>query len=260
MKKNDLTGQKFGMLLVKSEAPIYISPNGHRKRMWNCHCDCGNDCVIMGSHLTTNHSLSCGCQKTVKLKPRSVTDLTGEKFGMLTVMYQQPNRLVGKKSRVVWHCKCECGNETDVLSLLLTKGLVKSCGCLLISHAERTMLLYLQQMHLEYKFQYTPKDLYGVGGGHLTFDFALCFDNVVKLLVELDGLQHYKPVAYFGGNKKYEQITANDALKNEWAKNNNISLIRINVSSCKTDKSFVDLYDGILKVHISELTNSLNIG
>lgn len=51
-----------------------------------------------------------------------------------------------------------------------------------------------------------------------------------------------------------------DALKNEWAKNNNISLIRINVSSCKTDKSFVDLYDGILKVHISELTNSLNIG
>lgn len=33
------------------------------------------------------------------------------------------------KFQTMWHCKCDCGNETDVFSGNLTKGLTKSCGC-----------------------------------------------------------------------------------------------------------------------------------
>lgn len=259
MKKVDLTGQRFGMLCVKGEAPCYISPKGHRKRMWNCHCDCGRDCVVMGSYLTTGHSKSCGCQKTEGLISPQAVDLTGKKFGILTVMHRQPNRQIGKNSRVVWHCKCECGNESDVLALLLTSGLVKSCGCLAISHAERIMFGYLSDKKIKYVFQYSPENLYGIGGGNLSFDFALFQNNRVRLLIELDGLQHYKVIDYFGGNKKYEQIRANDELKNRWAEQNGIDLIRIDVSCCKTDISFLKLYARTLSVYIDELTNSLNI-
>lgn len=260
MQKIDLTGQRFGMLYVKNETDCYISPNGHRKSMWNCHCDCGNDCVIMGSHLTTGHSKSCGCQQTKKLIPLKANDLTGRKFGMLTVMYRRPNRMSGKRSRVVWHCKCECGKESDVLAILLTCGQVKSCGCLSISHAERTMIDYLNNKGLKYTFQYFPEGLHGIGGGRLSFDFAL-YDVAgnISLLIELDGLQHYGSVDYFGGDKKYAEVATHDALKNEWAKERGIDLIRIDMRNCRTDESFFRLYDKKLCVYINELTNSLNI-
>lgn len=52
-------------------------------------------------------------------------DLNGKEFEYLTVMYE--NGRHGK--RVVWHCKCKCGNETDVMSTDLTTGNTKSCGC-----------------------------------------------------------------------------------------------------------------------------------
>lgn len=249
MRKQDLTGKSFGMLHVLSEAEQYVSPKGHRKSMWNCRCDCGNVCVVMGSHLTSGHSLSCGCQKTVNLHPRQAADLTGRKFGMLTVMYRIPNRQVGQYSRVVWHCCCDCGQETDVLSLLLTAGLTKSCGCLNVSHAERVMAEYLVSNNILFEAQYQFENLHGVDGGKLRFDFALFRDFQLFCLIELDGVQHYKPVSYFGGVSKYEKTKVHDALKDEWAHRNNLKLIRIDVSNCRLDSDFSDLYDAVLRSH-----------
>ena len=40
-------------------------------------------------------------------------DLTGQTFNRLTVLYPLKER---KNGSVVWHCKCECGNECDVVS------------------------------------------------------------------------------------------------------------------------------------------------
>ena len=57
-------------------------------------------------------------------------DLTGKKYGKLTVMYQSKDHISknGNK-RIVWHCKCDCGNEIDVMALNLTRGHTTSCGC-----------------------------------------------------------------------------------------------------------------------------------
>ena len=238
------------MLFVESEASKYVSPKGYVKSMWNCKCDCGQNCVIMGSHLTTGHSTSCGCQQISKLKPRKATDLSGKKFGMLTVKYRVENRMIGNNSRVVYHCQCECGRETDVLALLLTGGLVKSCGCLLISHAERNMIEWFDEKNIKYDFQYSKFGLRGVGGGLLFFDFVVWRDNTVLFLVELDGSQHYSAIDHFGGIKKYEQFKANDKIKDDWANEHHIPLVRINVSKCTTDRSFIRMYEDALSIYI----------
>lgn len=53
-------------------------------------------------------------------------DLTGQKFGKLTVI----RRVVGKYTQAFWYCKCECGEEAVCNSGNLIKGHTQSCGCL----------------------------------------------------------------------------------------------------------------------------------
>lgn len=251
MRKRDLTGRRFGILKVIDRAPDYISPKGYRKIMWNCECDCGKTCVAMSSHLLSGHTSSCGCQQLKGLTSPIVKDLTGQKFGMLKVMYRQPNRMIGSNSRVVWHCQCKCGKETDVLSLLLTGGLVKSCGCLSVSHAERVMTDYLSERGVVFDAQYHFDGLVGIGGGSLKFDFVVFQDDKVQFVIELDGEQHYRPIDYFGGIDKYNQVYANDRIKDLYCQEHGIDLVRIDVSKCQSEESFVSAYDMALLKYFS---------
>lgn len=58
-------------------------------------------------------------------------DLTGQKFGRWTVLYQTNDYIKPNgKHEAMWYCECECGNKVDVLGYNLKKGLTKSCGCL----------------------------------------------------------------------------------------------------------------------------------
>ena len=42
-KFQDLTGQRFGRLVVIERAKDYIRPNGQSQVQWRCKCDCGNE-------------------------------------------------------------------------------------------------------------------------------------------------------------------------------------------------------------------------
>ena len=63
MALKDLTGQVFGRLTVIERAPNYITPKGQSKTVWHCKCNCGNDddILVMGTHLRSGHTVSCGC-------------------------------------------------------------------------------------------------------------------------------------------------------------------------------------------------------
>lgn len=53
-------------------------------------------------------------------------DLTGKKFGRLTVIRETDQR---KSGSVVWECKCDCGNTVFVSQNHLSRGATVSCGC-----------------------------------------------------------------------------------------------------------------------------------
>lgn len=53
----DLTGMRFGKLTVIS----YHGLNKHRKRTWDCKCDCGGKSIVTGSDLKNGHIKTCGC-------------------------------------------------------------------------------------------------------------------------------------------------------------------------------------------------------
>jgi hypothetical protein len=52
----DLTGQRFGRLLVVSRA----DPKRTDAR-WHCVCDCGATVTVYAFHLKSGHTTSCGC-------------------------------------------------------------------------------------------------------------------------------------------------------------------------------------------------------
>lgn len=58
-------------------------------------------------------------------------DLSGKRYGQLTVMYQAQDRINRNgKHNAVWHCKCDCGKEVEYLGASLKNGRAHSCGCI----------------------------------------------------------------------------------------------------------------------------------
>jgi hypothetical protein len=55
-KPIDLTGMRFGRLIVLKRAP-----NRRCKVRWHCKCDCGNSTRACGVSLRRGHTRSCGC-------------------------------------------------------------------------------------------------------------------------------------------------------------------------------------------------------
>lgn len=53
-------------------------------------------------------------------------NLLGRRFGKLIVLHKMPNNKHGK---VMWLCRCDCGETKSILSAKLLNGESKSCGC-----------------------------------------------------------------------------------------------------------------------------------
>lgn len=57
----------------------------------------------------------------------NANDLTDLKVGKLKVIKRADN---DSKGRVMWLCRCECGNYKSINAYSLSKGITQSCGCL----------------------------------------------------------------------------------------------------------------------------------
>ena len=123
----DLTNKRFGKLTVIQK----VGQNNKNNFLWLCQCDCGNTKVIASTNLISGHTQSCGC---LNYSSKNMEDLTGQKFGKLTVIKRGKTL---KSGIVRWICECECGNVTIVDSGRLKNGMTKSCGCLKHQQSKR---------------------------------------------------------------------------------------------------------------------------
>lgn len=57
-------------------------------------------------------------------------DLTGQRFGRLTVIERAESRRLGKQLKTFWLCRCDCGNMKEVSATNLQTGCSRSCGCI----------------------------------------------------------------------------------------------------------------------------------
>lgn len=135
-KKVDLTDKRFGRLIVTRETDKRINGN----IIWECKCDCGKIHLAASNNLRNGDTKSCGClMKEVAIengkntKGMNIKDLTGKKFGRLTIVKIKE---LDKKGNVIWECECDCGNLITARGSHLTAGNIQSCGCIVKERAK----------------------------------------------------------------------------------------------------------------------------
>lgn len=216
----DLTNKKYGRLTC-----VNLSYTKQGKSYWKCICDCGNEKIVRSNDLISGKVKSCGCLKKEKIREERLQNLTGKKFGLLTVLsidYDKTN-----PPNYYWKCLCECGNFHSVKTSDLNSGNTKSCGCLSKTKSYKCMEIekFFRENDINYKKEYIFKELKSSSGGYLRFDYAI-FDknNNLQSLIEYNGEQHYKEVPFFGGEKYFNKLCINDKLKIEYCKKHEIDL------------------------------------
>ena len=117
----DEIGNKYGLLTVLEK-----TKDKNNRTAWLCQCECGNTKIVRGSDLRKGRITTCGYNCQLKQNGH-FRDLTNQKFGRLIILNLKE---INKNHKTVWHCRCDCGNECDILSESLINGSTRSCGCL----------------------------------------------------------------------------------------------------------------------------------
>lgn len=136
-------GSIYGDFEVIAHEPPYLSPKGVQSARIRCRCvHCGKESIRAVSQVR-HQKRRCACQTNALLKgkekPHLAKDLTGQRFGKLTVLYRQPAGFFHGYSGVVWHCLCDCGNECDCQSSNLINGSTTSCGCVKVESVKNNI-------------------------------------------------------------------------------------------------------------------------
>lgn len=227
----DITGQTFGRLTV---IELTDKKNNDNRWLWKCQCSCGNIVYVSMHQLRAKKygTKSCGCLQrewAVKKNKMGTIDLTGQRYGMLTVI-----RDLGTINKIhYWECKCDCGNITRVSVNDLRRDLygdktrhgTYSCGCLSKSVGEKKVKTQLELLQIKFKREKTFKDCINPKTGRkLRFDFYLPDYNCC---IEYDGFTHFVASGGWNTEENLAGIQYRDNIKNTFCKDNNIRLVRI---------------------------------
>jgi len=208
-KAIDETGKRYNHLTVIREATEEeFERGGGKGRKWLCRCDCGALTFADGRELRNGRRISCGCVGREKAKELARKlglnrrlELTGKKFGMLTVIELDPEWDRQVKQTPIWICKCDCGSISKVRSGNLVSGHATSCGCrrglMAGSSGEQKIVEILNKGKIIFEREKTFSDLKGFGTVKLRYDFYLPDYNGKEVLIEFQGIEHYKRTAYF---------------------------------------------------------------
>ena len=225
---HDLTGQRFGELLVLGMAP----PRKNGGIWWRCECSCGKEYEVPGTLLVTGRRTHCGCL-TRRGRPN---DIAGQRFNRLTALYPTQER--DAKGSVIWHCRCDCGNEVDVPYNYLLYCDIKSCGCQKKEHDQKlsAFLTHVSNTSLDMvKSRKVPKDnTTGVRGVYLIkgrYEAKIVFQKKQYYLGKYDTVaeaakarQAAEEILFGGTIAYYEQWEKRAAEDPQWAEENPVEI------------------------------------
>lgn len=167
---------------------------------------CGKGCPICGLEKSGNSRLKTHIQYTEELKLANKNIIAIEDYN-------------GANTPILHRCLID-GCEWRATPHNILCG--TSCPRCNESKGEKAIRKWLMERDIIYNSQKRFSDCYDKIT--LPFDFYLPDYNCC---IEYDGIQHYEPIEYFGGENSFGYVQKHDKIKTEYCENNNIRLLRI---------------------------------
>lgn len=206
-----------------------------RDTMLKCICVCGRKCTKSYGNVlySSGRCIKCSGEKRGEKQKNSnnIADEIVSNRGIKILEYSYKNI----RDPFPLEClTCKFQFEMSLESVRNGNGCPK-CRC---SYGEFKLLQYMQIMQkyffidisVQYKVSHDPdNDSPGCRRGR----YDLPFDMLIKpfdgheMLIEIDGIQHFKPVKFYGGPNKFIIQRECDIIKSLYCLNNNIQLLRV---------------------------------
>lgn len=140
------------------------------------------------------------------------------------------NKYISHNSKLKFKCSCGQHFQSTLHNFINGNSSCSNCKNKVISKLEKQVLELLTDLNIENIQQYSFDDCkYKM---KLRFDFYLPKYNTC---IECQGLQHYMPIDYFGGEDKFRTQQMRDNIKKTYCDNNNINLIYIKYNEKETE-------------------------
>lgn len=232
----NLVGQHFNHLSVLRLNKIYKIENNLKEgiKYWDCLCDCGNITTVSTRNLLSGNTKSCGCLRKITQYSK-IKDLTHQTIGRLFVIGLDLEAMKERepgKTRAIWKCQCSCGKIISIPSSNLINGYTFSCGCIKTrSSGEDIIYDILSKNNFNFLFDSCYfKDLILANNSKRKslgrYDFIIFNEEEKPIrIIEYDGELHF--IQTGRKNHSLEQRKKYDQIKNEYAKQHNIPLVRI---------------------------------
>lgn len=130
------------------------------------------------------------------------------------------------------NCTCLiCGNKwtTTIHNIIYSKTGCPACQS---SKGEKIIKQYLEKNGIKYEAQKKFEECRGTKRP-LPFDFYLEDNNI---LIEFQGIEHYKPIPFFGGVKGFQTRQALDKIKKDYAVEHGYIFLEISYRDLKKGK------------------------
>jgi hypothetical protein len=121
-----------------------------------------------------------------------------------------------------WCCKCKRTFNSTLANIKYQSSGCKLCNG---SIGEQMISRYLEQIDIDHVREYRFEDCRNKN--ELPFDIYATAPNGVKFIIEIDGLQHFEPIEFFGGAEQFESTRRHDMIKTRYCIDNGIPILRI---------------------------------
>lgn len=138
----------------------------------------------------------------------------------------------GKDKLLIHHKKCNSKWFASVGNILYQNT---GCPYCKMSKGERYIKQYLENNKISFFTQHRFDDL--KYKRKIPFDFYI---PKYSMCIEFDGIQHFEPIGFFGGQSSLERNKTIDKIKSDYCLNNNIRLIRIDYKNIKKINNILD--------------------
>ncbi len=196
----------------------YKCSNGHIVTTTVTGFKAGKKCPICSDHFNNNNS-----ESVIEIIKENRLEKLRESFKLdgYTLLSNKYNNCETKLKY-----KCPNNHIGFITSGAYNSG-QKCTECNIRSYGEQNIKKYFDDNNINYVREYKSKDC--KNKQELPFDFHV--NN--NFLIEFDGIQHFKNIEYFGGQKALEYVQMNDVIKTKYCFINNIPLLRISYKEIK---------------------------